>query len=816
DDDGYHSGLNYSIIDSDLRGGLGDVLDNQKNTELITFLENVPVEAEIKVSDLLTVVRGSDCDSYWIITHFRSDFYAFLFDENGVNPVPVVTTTSPLIEIVSFDSGANFYTGAESLKASPNGEKIAVAHRSYYVLDSGNLGLESDVYIYEFDNTTGQLSTPQKLIMGTDDEYLAFGMEFSGSSQYLYVNAREILNDNTSATDFSSKVDLFRWNLNGPNIEQSFLSYSTVDVQFSSMQLGMDDKIYLLNSPGVNEGEFRRYVGVIGDPDNPTNNIDIDHQAILVDTGGDFNNTAIGSLPQINRQWFNTQIFLVENGINKCELTLCGGEIRNLSAIEITGATYTWYKDGVELIGEDDFQLLVSDVGFYEVFVEPNDGRCPFEGFATVSLSNDFPTAIDATIFQCDEDGTADGMTSFNLNLLEDAVSNNENNRAVVFYENLTDAQNETNAIPNPSNYSNATNPQVIIALVINLDSGCRAFAEVTLQVSTTNSNDTILSGCDTDSVSDGLGEFILSNADASILQGLPGNLQLTYHVSYQDALLKQDILPNNFANTIPFEQIIYARVEDGFNCYGISEVRLQVFESPDIETNTSIFYCLNTFPDKIEITGGVTNDNPNNYSYAWSTGESSPNIEVNETGTYTVTVTNSNGCSIERIITVLGSETATITDVQVTDATKNNTATISVSGQGDYEFALGNDNGPYQDSNSFGNLSPGFYTVFVKDKNGCGITEAVISVVGFPKFFTPNGDGNNDYWQIQGLSPNSQSVSFITIFNRYGKLLANINPLSTGWDGLYNGSPLPNSDYWFTVTLQDGRRFSSHFTLKR
>ena len=107
-------------------------------------------------------------------------------------------------------------------------------------------------------------------------------------------------------------------------------------------------------------------------------------------------------------------------------------------------------------------------------------------------------------------------------------------------------------------------------------------------------------------------------------------------------------------------------------------------------------------------------------------------------------------------------------------------------------------------------------HSVFVRDKNNCGITEEIVSVIGFPKFFTPNGDGNNDFWQVQGVSSQFQPNSIIYIFDRYGKLLKQISPTDSGWDGTYNGNLMPTNDYWFSVTLEDGRQFSSHFTLKR
>lgn len=215
-------------------------------------------------------------------------------------------------------------------------------------------------------------------------------------------------------------------------------------------------------------------------------------------------------------------------------------------------------------------------------------------------------------------------------------------------------------------------------------------------------------------------------------------------------------------------------------------------------------------------ITGGVIGDSPSNYYYLWSTGEDTSEIMVNEPGTYIVRVTNIDGCYKERTVTVLPSNIATINDVEIIDATQNNTITILVSGEGDYEYALDDINGPYQDNNSFDNVMAGFHTVYVRDKNDCGISEELVSVVGFPKFFTPNGDAVHEYWQVYGVNGQFQTNSMIIIYDRNGKLIKELDPLSKGWDGTLNGYNLPSSDYWFYVTLQDGRVFRGHFALKR
>ena len=427
------------------------------------------------------------------------------------------------------------------------------------------------------------------------------------------------------------------------------------------------------------------------------------------------------------------------------------------------------------------------------------------------------PIANDASIFQCDEDGTPDGLTLFNITEIDDFVTNGDPDSNVIYYLNMTDANADANPV-DADNFNNTSNPQILIAKVTNAVTECYSISEVILEASATSANDAYLGVCDADGTEDGFAMFSLSEANDQVLNGLPDGLDLAYYKTYEDALLEQNPLPNNYRNEDVGEQIIYVRAENDNNCYGINEVTLEVIGLPNVETFFETLYCLNTFPEPIILNGGVIDDIPNNYYYNWEpTDETTIEIEVNQPGTYTVTVRNVLGCSKERTIVVNASNTATVEDVQVSDGIENNTVTILVEeNEDDYEYSLNSPLGPYQASNTFQNVRPGFYTAYIRDLDGCGITEEQISVIGFPKFFTPNGDNQNDFWSVKGVSSQFQSGTKVLIFDKYGKLMAELDPTGSGWDGTYNGNPMPNSDYWFSVTLEDGRQFSSHFSLKR
>jgi gliding motility-associated-like protein len=147
-----------------------------------------------------------------------------------------------------------------------------------------------------------------------------------------------------------------------------------------------------------------------------------------------------------------------------------------------------------------------------------------------------------------------------------------------------------------------------------------------------------------------------------------------------------------------------------------------------------------------------------------------------------------------------------------------NQVIEVSVSGgSGNYEYQL--DGGGWQNSAIFQNVvGCENHIIKVKDAEGCSNEpETTFTILDYPKFFTPNGDGYNDLWNIRCLQT---QAGIISIFNRHGKLLNQFKTNFPGWNGTYNGKLLPASDYWFIVTYYDEngkeKQFKSHFSLIR
>ncbi|WP_051224638.1 choice-of-anchor L domain-containing protein [Flavobacterium tegetincola] len=190
---------------------------------------------------------------------------------------------------------------------------------------------------------------------------------------------------------------------------------------------------------------------------------------------------------------------------------------------------------------------------------------------------------------------------------------------------------------------------------------------------------------------------------------------------------------------------------------------------------------------------------------------------DVSVAGQYSVTITNIiTGCQATAFATVGESSPPTDFDYTVSGFFANNpTVVITASPAGNYEYQL--DFGPFQESNIFDNISAGTHTITVRDPEACDVLTKQVLIVDYPRYFTPNGDGINDTWNIPSI--NGISFTKIYIFDRFGKLVKEMTASGSGWDGTYNGQQLPATDYWFTLNYQEdtiNKEFRAHFSLKR
>ncbi|KAB5488254.1 T9SS type B sorting domain-containing protein [Flagellimonas hadalis] len=219
--------------------------------------------------------------------------------------------------------------------------------------------------------------------------------------------------------------------------------------------------------------------------------------------------------------------------------------------------------------------------------------------------------------------------------------------------------------------------------------------------------------------------------------------------------------------------------------------------------------------------------DDDGTYETVLATGAGQTELTVSSpnSGRYRVTIQSTFGTTItdDILITFYGTpvvdEVVIIDDLVHSDQTDPYNVEIVPLGDGNYEYSL--NGGEYQDDPVFYDVPPGVNEVVINDKNGCGTSDPYhFLVVGYPKFFTPNGDNVHDNWNVYGIEQLNNPVVYI--FDRYGKLLKQMD-LNTGWDGTFNGRELPSSDYWFRLDYDRddegvlvARSVRRHFSLVR
>ncbi|MGB3590178.1 MAG: T9SS type B sorting domain-containing protein [Nonlabens sp.] len=313
---------------------------------------------------------------------------------------------------------------------------------------------------------------------------------------------------------------------------------------------------------------------------------------------------------------------------------------------------------------------------------------------------------------------------------------------------------------------------------------------------------------CDDDF--DGSLTIDLDDFTDQILEGLPGMYTTTYYFNPADRDAAINAVNNPLAGNNNNNRLYVSVRDRDSGCTSELDFTYRIEEIPDLRAQEPQVICTNlNNPVILMVERGFD-------FYEWSTGENGNDlttIEVATPGTYTVEVFNTTGCSTVLEFMVEPSAPAIIEDIIISDfQSGNNSATIIVSGTGNYEFKV--DETDFQDSNFFDRLYRGFHELTVRDKNGCGsITETFITL-DFARFFTPNNDGFNDRWTIEALSEFPDAV--VKIYDRHGKFIKQISPEGAGWDGMYRNQLLPSSTYWFTLQIPGRPQVRGYFALKR
>lgn len=749
-------GLNYSIVDMSLNGGLGEV--TQKNINILS-----------ETSEKLTAVSRGDGLGYWILTHHIDSFYAFSITNTGITPA-VISTIGPSIQ------DYNNFRGW--IKLSPDGSKLAVAHSIFEPFLTGSL------LLYDFDNLTGQVTN--ETLLGEDSVY--YGVEFSSNSERLYVSEKLPLPGGFVTGNIQlSQYDVLAANISSTEYLITEIESDALSDVAGALQIGIDCKVYYTNANSE--------ISVIARPNRNNELAEFRFGAVNLGSGSG----SLG-LPGCVQSYFDNIIEYDD---------LCFGDQIQFTLNTSRSIDNVQWNFGDPTSGNNTSTLMspshqysTPDSYVATALVTFSDGEV--RDYQKILDIIDAPSLQGTTLRQCDTDGVDDGLSFFNLeesisNILDDDL---ENIAQVTFFETESDAILGENQINNVLFYPNQSNGQVIYANV-NATLDCSVIVPVVLQVQANS--------IPPDRERDICG-IVGSQEDVALVvieileeldQDYPG-LNIALYQNLDDAISETNDLEGSPIDSLNNLEGIYYRVENDTGCVAVGFYILNVLEAPEI-FNSTVVLCDTS--DGVELSFETGFD-----AYEWETGETTPSIIAFEPGPYTVTVFNAAGCFDIATFTV---EEAPQFDIEilVNDFQQSNSITVSIDTQVDNVFYSLDNGFTFQESPIFDNLAPGYYNLIVKDGVGCNEINTIVLVRGAPRLFTPNGDGINDFWHVK--EKENYPGMKITIMDRFGKRITSFTNLSQGWDGTFNGREMPSNAYWYRIDYE-GANYYGHFSLIR
>ncbi|WP_299213259.1 T9SS type B sorting domain-containing protein [uncultured Dokdonia sp.] len=862
-----YDGLRYSEFNLSLNSGNGDITENK----------NIPLAP--LATEALTAIQHANGVNYWVVAHEweSNNFLVYAVTALGVDPEPDIYSiglvhdddsfgdaigcmkispngrriavakfdndsfSSSFVQVFDFNSVTGAITnpltidgifqsgnlsGAYGIEFSPNSNLLYVSDTSENISGNSN--------VYQFDlslsNPTDMINNASILYSGED----SIGAIQLGIDGRIYLanngpSALDVIQNPDSvgvgANYLNREIDLgiAKCRIGLPSFIQSY--FYTSLIKFDGRCAGEEILFSIDTEEEVSSVFWDFGDGATSDIENPVH---------IYQTSGFYTVNANVNLGGQMRT-STLDIFIGESPIANTvsDFILCD----DISNDEVS--SFDLNIKISEILGPQSDQLF--DVAFYENLInaENDQDRLPLNYSNTENNQEVFvriynienPECFDITSFLlvvhpqpiansiedlilCDDE-TNDDVEVINLSQFDQGVLQNQeaDQFNVTYYLTLENAVNNENILPN--SFQNVTNPQELFARIEYFENpNCFDITNfnIIIDEALIAYQPPTLFSCD-DPETPGSGEFDLTAQNEFIINNQEGTFTVSYYLTEEDAIVSINSLNDFYAN-LTNPQELFARIEDINNpsCYDVTSFEIFTLTTPDILEDQILYICR----DETKVLTAETGFD----HYLWSTGETTESIVINEPDTYTIEITQdynttpSQSCTNIKTITVIESDEATITDIEIDDwSPRDNSIVIIVEGIGDYEYSI---NGiDYFDSNFFNNLTSGEYTAYVRDKNNCGIVTQKASLLHFPNFFTPNGDGYNDHWQI--ILSRTDPTLEIYIYDRYGKLMIALKPNSLGWDGTYNGKQMPSTDYWFRVVRPSvGEIYKGHFSLKR
>lgn len=607
------NGCRYSIVDMSLNSGFGDVVPREKNILLFS-----------PTAEKITAVIHRNRIDIWVITHefLTNRFRVYLLNKNGLN-APIIQG----IGSVHGKSADDIFNSIGYMKASPDGKKLALA-----------ICKDSKIEIFDFNNSNGAISNPISI---TDQKYInVYGIEFSQDVSKLYVS-----------TSFINFTQIFQLNLRAgtrDRIAASAVAIGNPASYYGALQLGPDWKIYVSRKD-------ESWLAVINNPNS---------------TGtacgySDFGVNLQGRKAQLGLPTFIQSYFSVDTDIST-NSQICEGETLEFEAKDIQGATYRWTGPNnfisnqrkviipnakPNLTGMYYLRITLSGSNYSDsVYIQVNPkpiakinpiGNIVFcEGDSVIleaPLGKDYfykwSTGEDGTRITVKKSGEYSLFVMNEFGCSDTAaikIIANQNPKVKINIQGKTKFCSGDSAILSSSitgagyqyDWSTGEKSRQIIVkktgrfiLTITSSEGCKSTDSIDITV---NPNPLPIITVTGNSQCEG---------DTAIL-GLT-KTYLAYLWSTGETSPSIKVLKSGKYSV---------SIVDSNNCSGEAFIDLVFHKIPQIELSGDTMLC--------EGMETIISTKQNYSEYLWSTGENTSSIKINKEGTYSLKVTDGNGCS--------------------------------------------------------------------------------------------------------------------------------------------------------------------------
>jgi gliding motility-associated-like protein len=509
--------------------------------------------------------------------------------------------------------------------------------------------------------------------------------------------------------------------------------------------------------------------------------------------------------------------------------------------------------DGVEIFNlRDNESVITASVGnsnltvtYHDSQNSANDGSSPlntmYENTAStetiyVRVVDNDTTCISTTSFEiivlpipdvgnpvaleeCDVSGSR--QANFTLSENNSLIIDGQTNMSVTYYETRTEALAGGLGLDD-QDFENNGSPQSIFYRIENNSTLCFNVGE--FQIEAVDAPVAIMPSS-LDQCDNGNGRTTIDlNQLTNAVTGGQTDTSLSFFESQADAEANAGAVSRNYQYSQ--DTTIFIRVDDdNTDCVSYTTVELIFNELPDPRLLPEYLLCVDENGNLINgpenLNTGLDNAS---HTFEWYlegvliAGANNAIYAAGEPGNYEVIVTEiATGCenSTTTFVRQLGAPETYDVSIITDPFSFNHDVIATATGPDEYWFSL--DDGPYLYTGNFENVLPGPHKIAIAERNGCGELIEEIFVFGYPDFFTPNDDGYHDTWNIIGGDRLQGTIVYV--YDRYGKLIKQIDPAGAGWDGTFNGQPLPSTDYWFQINYEfDGVQAEArgHFAMKR